>query len=43
MIPVRIADPSDKTKWWEDDQSVYWKQHRYDWGLLSGYWKAEVR
>jgi hypothetical protein len=41
--PGPVADPSDKTKWWEDDQSVYWKQHRYDWGLLSGYWKAEVR
>jgi hypothetical protein len=27
-------------RWWENDGTITWKQHRYDWGLLSGYWKA---
>jgi hypothetical protein len=27
-------------RWWENDGTIYWKQERYDWGLLNGYWKA---
>jgi hypothetical protein len=27
-------------RWWENDGTTYWKQNRYDWGLLNGYWKV---
>ena len=27
-------------RWWENDGTAYWKQNRYDWGLLNGYWHA---
>jgi hypothetical protein len=27
-------------KWWEETQDMGWKQDRYEWGLLNGYWKA---
>jgi hypothetical protein len=27
-------------RWWENDGTIYWKQQRYDWGLLKGYWTA---
>ena len=37
------GDPPGPTHpWWEYDQTVSWKQGRYDWGLLSGYWKSDV-
>jgi len=38
-------DPGDAypPRWWENDGTVEWKQERYDWGLLSGYWKASAR
>lgn len=26
--------------WWEAENTLVWKQNRYDWGLLNGYWKA---
>ena len=26
--------------YWGDDSAVAWKQNRYDWGLLNGYWKS---
>jgi hypothetical protein len=26
--------------WWQYDSDANWKQSRYEWGLLSGYWKA---
>jgi hypothetical protein len=39
----RDADYAQPPRWWEDDGTVYWKQQRYDWGLLSGYWKADGR
>jgi hypothetical protein len=26
--------------YWADSTSVAWKQNRYDWGVLNGYWKA---
>ena len=30
-------------QWWEYEQGVSWKQRRYEWGLLSGYWKAAAQ
>ena len=30
-------------RWWENDGTIYWKQQRYDWGLLNGYWTASDR
>jgi len=27
-------------RWWEDDGTIYWKQERYEWGLLNGYWRT---
>lgn len=26
--------------YWGDESAITWKQNRYDWGLLNGYWKA---
>jgi hypothetical protein len=26
--------------YWGDSSAIEWKQNRYDWGLLNGYWKA---
>jgi len=26
--------------YWGDSTTIAWKQNRYDWGLLNGYWKA---
>jgi hypothetical protein len=26
--------------WWLNAGTSYWKQDRYEWGLLNGYWKA---
>ena len=31
------------SRWWENDGTIYWKQQRYDWGLLNGYWAASER
>jgi hypothetical protein len=31
------------TQWWDYDQGVSWKQQRYEWGLLNGYWKAAAQ
>jgi len=28
------------SKWWEYGPDVAWKQNRYEWGLLNGYWKS---
>jgi hypothetical protein len=25
--------------YWGDSAALAWKQNRYDWGLLNGYWK----
>jgi len=27
-------------QWWENADTIDWKQNRYDWGLLNGYWAA---
>lgn len=29
--------------YWADSTAVSWKQNRYDWGVLNGYWKATLR
>jgi hypothetical protein len=26
--------------YWGDESAINWKQNRYDWGLLNGYWKS---
>jgi hypothetical protein len=26
--------------YWGDSSAINWKQNRYDWGLLNGYWKS---
>jgi hypothetical protein len=26
--------------YWGDNSAIAWKQNRYDWGLLNGYWRA---
>jgi hypothetical protein len=30
-------------RWWENDETITWKQNRYDWGLLNGYWSSASR
>ena len=39
------TDPSwtNSSQWWENDGTTWWKQQRYDWGLLNGYWAASER
>jgi len=43
--PASASVPTNMplNKWWEADPSINWKQSRFDWGLLTGYWKASVR
>lgn len=36
----RDADWTYPPRWWENDGTTEWKQQRYDWGLLNGYWTA---
>lgn len=38
-FPPGAYDPAHP--WWEYE-NTYWKQNRYEWGLLSGYWKAKA-
>jgi hypothetical protein len=38
---LQLDSPSAyPARWWENDGTAYWKQNRYDWGLLNGYWNA---
>ncbi len=43
----RQQDPPDNgaypARWWLNDGTVAWKQDRYEWGLLNGYWKTGPR
>ncbi len=43
----RQQDPPDNgaypTRWWLNDGTQAWKQDRYEWGLLNGYWKTAAR
>jgi hypothetical protein len=25
-------------RYWSEENAIWWKEHRYDWGLLNGYW-----
>lgn len=35
------ADPAaSEVRWWQETQDMSWKQNRYEWGLLNGYWKS---
>ena len=40
----RQQDPPDNgaypTRWWMNDGSEAFKQERFDWGLLNGYWNT---
>ncbi len=38
--PPGAFDP--RNKWWEEDQDTAWKQNRYEWGLLNGYWHSNA-
>jgi hypothetical protein len=38
--PANGAYPA---RWWLNDGTQTWKQDRYEWGLLSGYWKSGAR
>jgi hypothetical protein len=29
-------------RFWSNNNAVWWKENRYDWGLLNGYWKARL-
>ncbi len=40
MIP---ASDLNAPRWWLDVGETNWKQDRYDWGLLNGYWKASAK
>jgi hypothetical protein len=33
-------DPNYGPIYWDDGTTIAWKQNRFDWGLLNGYWKA---
>ena len=33
-------DPAYGPFYWSDGAALAWKQNRYDWGLLNGYWSA---
>ncbi len=43
----RQQDPPDNgaypTRWWLNDGSEAFKQERFDWGLLNGYWNTASR
>ncbi|HYL10763.1 MAG TPA: hypothetical protein VEU31_08500 [Candidatus Acidoferrales bacterium] len=39
-LGINPDDPAYGPLWWEGENALLWKQNRYDWGLLSGYWKA---
>lgn len=28
-------------RWWEQDETTFWKKNREEWGLLKGYWRQE--
>jgi hypothetical protein len=44
LMPTRgQLDPQDVNygpRYWNESAALWWKQNRYDWGLLNGYWKA---
>jgi hypothetical protein len=44
LKPTRVQlDPQDVNygpRYWNESAALWWKQDRYDWGLLNGYWRA---
>jgi hypothetical protein len=44
LKPTRVQlDPEDVNygpRYWNESAALWWKQNRYEWGLLNGYWKA---
>jgi hypothetical protein len=38
--PDRPQNDAYPTRWWMNDGSEAFKQERFDWGLLNGYWSA---
>jgi len=44
LRPNRMqTEPPDSnygSSYWADSSAIEWKQNRYDWGVLNGYWKA---
>jgi hypothetical protein len=42
-----LQDPPDNgaypARWWLNDGTEAWKQERYEWGLLNGYWETAAR
>jgi hypothetical protein len=39
----RQQEPQDINygpRYWSESSALVWKENRYDWGLLNGYWKA---
>jgi hypothetical protein len=32
--------PVSEHRWWEETPDMGWKQNRFEWGLLNGYWKS---
>jgi hypothetical protein len=38
-----LAGKVDGPRWWEYDQTISWKHDRYDWHLLTGYWRSSGR
>jgi hypothetical protein len=42
LDPANGRNPDDfyNGLWWQFDDALAWKEMRYDWGLLNGYWLA---
>jgi hypothetical protein len=38
-----FAGKAHGPRWWEYDQAINWKHDRYEWGLLTGYWRSSSR
>lgn len=39
----RQQEPRDVNygpRYWSENSAIWWKENRYDWGLLNGYWNA---
>jgi hypothetical protein len=40
----RQQEPKDVNygpRYWSESKALWWKENRYDWGLLNGYWNAQ--
>jgi len=44
LKPTRLQqEPRDVNygpRYWSEDNALWWKENRYDWGLLNGYWQS---